>query len=67
MGGSGAVGGIAEQVKDGYVVNGFWKYATGAPHLTHFTANCYIQKDGKPILNEDGSKSIRSFSLRKKK
>ncbi len=66
FGGSGAVGGVAGTVKGGYIVNGFWRYATGAPHLTHFTANCTIEEDGTPLLNEDNSPVIRSFFFNKK-
>ena len=66
FGGSGAVGGVADKVKDGYIVNGCWRYATGAPHLTHFTANCTIEEDGQPLLNEDNSPLIRSFFFNKK-
>jgi len=61
FGGSGAATGIAEKLEDGYLVNGHWKYATGAPHLTHFTANCIIRENGKIMLNEDGSPLVRSF------
>ncbi|TWI84955.1 alkylation response protein AidB-like acyl-CoA dehydrogenase [Lacibacter cauensis] len=65
MGGSGAVTGIAEQTKTGYVVTGRWKYATGTPHLTHFTANCVIHRNGKPVLKEDGTPLIRSFYFKR--
>ena len=65
LGGSGATTGVATQTKDGYTVTGRWKYATGAPHLTHFTANCVIEKDGKIILQEDGTALIRSFYFKK--
>lgn len=65
FGGSGAATGTARQVKGGYIINGFWKYATGAPHLTHFTANCIIEKDGKAILNEEGTLLLRSFFFKK--
>ncbi len=66
FGGSGAVSGVAQKVKDGYLVNGFWRYATGAPHLTHFTANCTIEENGNPVLKDDGSPEIRSFFFNKK-
>lgn len=66
FGGSGAVSGVAAKVKDGYIVNGFWRYATGAPHLTHFTANCTIVENGQPLLNEDNSPVVRSFFFNKK-
>ena len=65
MGGSGAATGIAEQTKTGYVVTGRWKYATGTPHLTHFTANCIIHQNGKPVLKEDGTPLIRSFYFKR--
>lgn len=65
MGGSGAATGIAEQTKTGYVVTGRWKYATGTPHLTHFTANCIIHQNGKPVLKEDGTHLIRSFYFKR--
>ncbi|WP_346237669.1 acyl-CoA dehydrogenase [Niabella insulamsoli] len=65
LGGSGAVSGLAEETANGYIVNGHWKYATGAPHLTHFTANCRITRKGQPVCNEDGSPLVRSFFFRK--
>lgn len=65
MGGSGAATGIAEQTKNGYVVTGRWKYATGTPHLTHFTANCIIHQNDKPVLKEDGTALIRSFYFKR--
>lgn len=65
MGGSGAATGIAEQTKTGYVLTGRWKYATGTPHLTHFTANCVIHRKGKPVLKEDGTPLIRSFYFKR--
>lgn len=65
MGGSGAATGIAAQTKDGYVVTGQWKYATGTPHLTHFTANCIMHQNGKPVLQEDGTPLIRSFYFKR--
>ena len=66
FGGSGVVSGVATKMKGGYIVNGFWRYATGAPHLTHFTANCTIEEDGQPLLNEDNSPVVRSFFFNKK-
>ncbi|WP_114791885.1 acyl-CoA dehydrogenase [Niabella yanshanensis] len=66
FGGSGAVSGVAAKVKGGYIVNGFWRYATGAPHLTHFTANCTIEENGQPLLNKDNSPVVRSFFFNKK-
>ncbi|GLU45412.1 acyl-CoA dehydrogenase [Allomuricauda sp. NBRC 101325] len=66
FGGSGGAFGTAEKMDDGYVINGHWKYATGAPYLTHFTLNAKIQEGGEDILLEDGTPLMRSFVLRKK-
>jgi alkylation response protein AidB-like acyl-CoA dehydrogenase len=65
FGGSGAVTGTATETKDHYVINGFWKYATGAPYCTHFTANCLIQKNGKTLLNKEGEPVFKSFLFTK--
>lgn len=65
LGGSGAASGISEICDAGYLINGKWKYATGAPHLTHFTTNCHIHKNGQPVFNEDQSPMIRSFIFKK--
>ena len=62
--GSGMTTGTAEKTEDGFVVNGFWKYASGAQHATHFTANCVITKNGKPVL-EKGKPRIRAFVFSK--
>ena len=61
LGGSGQATGKAVAGGDGYRVSGRWRYATGAPHLTHFTANCVIEKDGATLLDADGEPVIRSF------
>ena len=65
LGGSGAATGIATKTKDGYMITGRWKYATGAAHLTHFTANCIIEKNGKTVLQKDGTALIRSFYFKR--
>ncbi|WP_433900706.1 acyl-CoA dehydrogenase [Sphingobacterium puteale] len=61
FGGSGQVAGVAEREGKSYRLKGLWKYATGAPHLTHFTLNAYIQEDGKPLLDEGGDPLVKSF------
>jgi len=49
LAGSGAANGTAILDGEGYRVSGTWKYASGALHATHFTANCIINSpDGKP-------------------
>ncbi|MBZ9629506.1 acyl-CoA dehydrogenase [Salegentibacter sp. LM13S] len=65
LGGSGGVFGTAEKLGYNYKISGTWRYATGAPYLTHFTLNAEIHENGKALLNEDGSPKIRSFVLPK--
>ncbi len=65
LGGSGAATGTAEVLADGYLINGFWKYATGAPHLTHFTANCRLKQNGRWLTDEHGQAVTRSFIFTK--
>lgn len=66
LAGSGAVGGTAEIIADGYCINGFWKYASGIHHATHITANCAITQNGKPVLNEEGGQLLLPFIFDKK-
>lgn len=61
LGGSGQATGKAVAEGDGYRVSGRWRYATGTPHLTHFTANCVLEKDGKDLLDATGKPLVRSF------
>jgi alkylation response protein AidB-like acyl-CoA dehydrogenase len=64
--GSGAVGGTAKQTESGYVINGHWKYASGALHATIFTANCVLQNEqGADLLGENGEQIIKSFILKR--
>jgi alkylation response protein AidB-like acyl-CoA dehydrogenase len=66
FGGSGALTGTATETEDHYTINGFWKYATGAPYCTHFTANCLIQKKGQQLLNNEDQPVYKSFLFAKK-
>lgn len=59
--GSGAATGIAEESADGFRINGYWKYASGALHATVFTANCVLHKNGRPALKSDGTPIVRAF------
>lgn len=60
--GSGAVTGNAVRTSGGYMINGAWKYSSGALHATHFTANCYIKhEDGSPVKDEKQEEAIKSF------
>ncbi|MFN8114810.1 MAG: hypothetical protein U0W65_01770 [Bacteroidia bacterium] len=46
LGGSGMVTGTAKAIdKNNFILNGTWKYATGAPHLTHFTLNANVDNE----------------------
>lgn len=59
--GSGAVSGKALETDGGYLLSGYWKYASGAAHATHFTANAYLHRpDGTPIFRA-GQPVYRSF------
>ncbi|MBC7400502.1 MAG: acyl-CoA dehydrogenase [Mucilaginibacter sp.] len=66
LAGSGAVGGTAEITENGYRINGSWKYASGAHHATHITANCAIKNNGVPVLNDDGEQLVLPFIFDKK-
>lgn len=61
LAGSGAATGTASITENGYLINGTWKYASGAHHATHFTANCIIKKGEETVMNEDGSPLILPF------
>ncbi|MGZ3756948.1 MAG: acyl-CoA dehydrogenase [Mucilaginibacter sp.] len=61
LAGSGAVGGTAEITEAGYIINGTWKYASGAHHATHITANCAITKNGEALKNAEGEPLVLPF------
>jgi alkylation response protein AidB-like acyl-CoA dehydrogenase len=64
--GSGAVGGTATKTSKGYLINGFWEYASGALHATIFTANCILKDNkGNSCLDNNGKEIIKSFILKK--
>ncbi|MXV14966.1 acyl-CoA dehydrogenase [Hufsiella ginkgonis] len=65
LGGSGAPSGTAERTPEGYVVNGSWKYATGAPHLTWFTANCLLTEHGNVLKDAGGKSLMRPFIFKR--
>ncbi len=66
LAGSGAASGTAEHAGDGYILNGEWNYASGAYHATHFTANCFITKNGEKLLNDADEPLILPFVIDKK-
>lgn len=61
--GSGAPTGGAEIVDRGYRAHGSWRYASGAPHATWFTANCVLERDGRPLLDPTGAPRIRAMAF----
>lgn len=63
LAGSGAPTGTAEKTDKGYIINGRWLHASGAPQATIFTANCYITKQGQQIKDEEGNDLILSFAF----
>lgn len=65
LAGSGFVGGKANLVGGEYDISGSWTYASGTLHATHFTANCEMYENGKPIFNQDGKPVVKAFILRK--
>ncbi|WP_419801896.1 acyl-CoA dehydrogenase [Mucilaginibacter sp.] len=66
LAGSGASNGTATISGNGFVLNGSWKYASGAQHATHFTANCVVKEAQETVLGEDGNPRILSFIIDKK-
>lgn len=66
LAGSGAPGGTAVKTTNGYLINGSWKYASGAHHATHITANCLIIENGETVLNDADEPLILPFVFDKK-
>jgi len=65
FGGSGGIHGTAEKQGDGYVITGSWRYATGAPYLSHFTLNAKLREAGRDLVHPDGTPLVRSFLLKR--
>ena len=61
--GSGTPEGRAERVEGGYRVSGRWRYASGAPYATTFTANCIVTSGGEPVPDADGRPLIRAMAF----
>lgn len=61
--GSGAVSGTATRIPGGYMLSGRWKYASGANHATHFTANAWLLDEKNNALTENGAPVFRSFII----
>lgn len=67
FGGSGRVTGKAIWDGENYTVNGFWRCATGAPHLSHFTLNSFIFDGDEPRIDEEGNPVFFSFVVPREK
>ena len=65
LAGSGAVSGTATKTETGFVINGSWKYASGAMHATIFTVSCTLMNDSTPIRDASGNEIVKSFILYK--
>jgi alkylation response protein AidB-like acyl-CoA dehydrogenase len=61
--GSGAVAGVATVRPNGFTINGYWPYATGARLATAFTVNCLVQENGQQVFDQDKNPLIKSFVL----
>src|SRR5690606_545847 len=61
--GSGAPDGRAERVPGGYRVRGRWRYASGAPYATTFTANCIVTSGGEPVRDVNGEPLVRAMAF----
>lgn len=57
--GSGAATGIAVMEPAGFRINGSWKYVTGAPFASVFTANCVLKENNAGGC--DGDRVVRPF------
>ncbi len=61
LAGSGAATGEALIIDNGYMINGVWRYASGAHHATHFTANCLIKNENSTVIKKDGKPLVLPF------
>ena len=61
LAGSGHPTGLAKRLTDGYEITGRWRYATGAPDATVFTATCMMEEEGKLLTGKDGKPLTNAF------
>lgn len=61
--GSDAYSGTAEKNGNEFIINGNWRYATGASHAQYFSFNCVITENGKPVLNNGNENLIKPFII----
>lgn len=65
LGGSGRISGKAVWDGERYTITGQWPYATGAPHLSHFTLNAFVYHGEMQQFDADGNPIFRSFFVPK--
>lgn len=63
LAGSGAISGKAIKRKDGFVISGKWKYASGSAHATHITCNCYLFDEHENPIMDEKEQAFRSFII----
>lgn len=63
FGGSGRATGKAVWDGERYTLTGFWRFATGAPHLSHFTLNSFVFDGNEPRLDDSGEQVVFSFLI----
>lgn len=61
--GSGAISGTAIETNGGYLLSGKWKYASGANHATHFTANGWLLDNNGNSITENEVPQFLSFII----
>ncbi len=61
LGGSGGLFGDASKTASGYRLNGQWRYATGAPYLSHFTLNARLLNGTEVLKDKHGQPKFSSF------
>lgn len=60
--GSGYPSGTADQREEDYRVNGRWKYASGSPFATLFTASCMLTRNGV-LVKRDEQPLVKAVAL----
>lgn len=65
FGGSGRANGKAVWNDEQYHLTGVWQYATGAPHLTHFTLNAFVFDGNAQRVDVAGQPVVYSFFVPK--
>jgi alkylation response protein AidB-like acyl-CoA dehydrogenase len=61
LAGSGAPTGYADREGDGWRIDGYWDYASGAPMATHFTLNAVLREGGAVLHDADGKPRVLAF------